>query len=155
MEESNDGLIYLCGGEIDAGEFSVEIWSENLNPDLITGLLGKPPTESHRRGDTFGPRAREYSYGQWATRTGRLDFRNGKSCEESFDDFVRSLPGDETVWRQLSSEHETRMLIVLRMRTWNREFDLSPFALGELARRQLKLHIDTYLEVDEDEAAEE
>lgn len=33
------------------------------------------------------------------------------------------------------------------------EFDLSPFALGELARRKLRLHIDTYLEVDEEKVA--
>lgn len=155
MKESSDGLIYVCGGEIDAGEFSVDIWSENLNPESITEMLGKAPTDSHRKGDTFGPRAREYTYGQWVYRTGRMDFRSGRSCEECFDDFVRSLPGDEAVWRQLSSKYQTRVFIVLRMRTWNREFDLSPFALGELARRQLKLHIDTYLEVDEDEVAEE
>ena len=63
-----------------------------------------------------------------------------------FDDFVRRWPAEEAVWDRISSEHEARVNIVLWMRTWNREFDLSPFALAELARRHLPLHIDTYLE---------
>jgi Domain of unknown function (DUF4279) len=152
MPDSSE-LMYLCGGEIDAGEFSVSITSENLDPDALAQQLGLQPTASHRRDDTFGKASRRYGYGEWRFATGRLDFRSGKSCEEQFDDFVRSLPADTAVWERIAAEHEARVFIVLWMRTWNREFDISTFALGELARRKLQLHIDTYLESDDDDDA--
>jgi hypothetical protein len=146
-------LIYACGGEIDAGEFSVSITSENLDPDSLAEQLAMQPTKSHRRNDTFGKSGRRYGYGEWCFSSGRLDFRSGKSCEKQFDDFVRSLPDDTTAWERITAEHEARVFIVLWMRTWNREFDISCFALGELARRKLQLHIDTYLESDADDVA--
>jgi hypothetical protein len=142
MADSPDGLTYLCGGEIDAGEFSVSITSDSLDPEAITRLLGLQPTESHRD---------ESGYGEWCVRTGRLDFRAEKSCEEQFDEFIRSLPADTDAWTRIAAEHRARAYIVVWMRTWNREFDISTFALGELARRRLRLHIDTYLDIDDDE----
>ena len=108
------------------------------------------PTKFHRRGDAFGKGGRTYNYGEWCFSTGRLDFRSGESCEEQFDQFVRRLPGGEAVWERIGAEHEARVFIVLWMRTWNREFDISTFALGELARRRLRVHIDTYLESDDE-----
>lgn len=110
--------MYLCSGEIDAGEFSLRITADGLDPDRITRLLGLQPTSTHRRGDTFGKRGHSYKFGQWTFSTERLDFRNGK-C----------------VW----------------MRTRNRDYDISAFALGELARRKLRLHFDTYLESDDED----
>lgn len=150
MPDSPEDLMYLCGGEIDAGEFSVSITSGNLDPARLAEQLGMQPTKSHRRGDTFGKAGLTYSYGEWCLSTGRLDFRNRESCETQFDEFVRRLPADEVVWQRIEAEHEARVFIVLWMRTWNREFDISTFALGELARRRLRLHIDTYLELDDE-----
>lgn len=143
-------LTYLCGGEIDAGEFSLTITSDDLQPGEITALLGIQPTSHHLRGDAFGKRGHIYKFGQWNYSTCRLDFRSGKSCEKEFDDFVRSLPDDAAVWERIASQHEAQVFIVLWMRTWNREFDISTFALGELARRRLRLHIDTYLESEDE-----
>lgn len=152
MSKMSDELIYLCGGEIDAGEFSLSIWSEALDPAEITQLLGVKPTGEYRRGDLNRTGTVQFNHGSWELGTGRLDFRNGKSCQESFDLFVRSLPDLPEAWNRIATEHTARVTMVLWMRTWNREFDLSPFALGELARRHLPVHIDTYLEADDEES---
>ncbi|HSH94232.1 MAG TPA: DUF4279 domain-containing protein [Roseimicrobium sp.] len=146
MPDANDQLAYLCGGEIDAGEFVLRITSDDLDPAQITKMLGLQPTETNRRGDEFGSRGHKYKFGQWCLSSGRLDFRSGKSCEQAFDDFVRRLPDDPAVWDRINSEDEGQVFIYCWMRTWNREFDISAFALGELARRKLRLHVDTYLE---------
>ena len=150
MPDSPKELMYLCGGEIDTGEFALTITSEDLQPPEISALLGIQPTSHHLRGDAFGKRGHAYQFGRWSYSTGRLDFRAGRSCEEQFDDFVRALPGDAAVWERISAQHEAQVFIYLWMRTWNREFDISTFALGELARRRLRLHIDTYLESDDE-----
>ena len=152
MANQEDKLTYLCGGEIDAGEFSLSIWSEALDPAEITQLLGVKPTEQYRRGDFNSTGEVQFKHGSWELSTGRLDFRNGKSCEESFDSFVRSLPDLPEAWNRIATAHTARVTMVLWMRTWNREFDLSSFALGELAKRHLSVHIDAYLEADDKES---
>jgi hypothetical protein len=148
MPDSNDELKYLCGGEIDAGEFSIDITSNDLRPTEITALIGLQPTSHHLQGDAFGSRGHKFKSGCWTYSSGRLDFRAGRCFEEQFDDFVRALPNTSAIWERIAAHHEAVVKICLWMRTWNREFDISAFALGELARRQLRLHIDTYIEAD-------
>ena len=143
--------MYLCGGEIDAGEFCLRVTADDLDPAQITELLRRQPTDVHRRGESVGKRGHKYKSGLWCFSTGRLDFRAEKSCEEAFDDFVRSLPDEPSNWERIATECEVQVSIYLWMRTWNREFDISAFALGELARRSLGLHIDTYLESDDED----
>ncbi len=150
MPDSSKQLMYLCGGEIDAGEFSLTITSDDLQPTEISALLAIQPSSQHLRGDAFGKRGRTYTFGCWRYATGRLDFRSGRSCEEQFDDFMRSLPDDTAAWERIASHHEAQVFICFWMRTWNREFDISTFALGELARRRLSLHIDTYFQSDDE-----
>jgi hypothetical protein len=150
VKPKSEDLTYLFGGEIDAGEFSLDIWSDDLSPAEITALLGIQPTSHYLRGDSFGNGGLKRNCGSWTYKTKRLDFRSGKCCEEQFDDFMRNLTGDDAVWARISAQHQARILIVLWMRTWNREFDNSAYALGELARRRLRLHIDTYIESPEE-----
>jgi hypothetical protein len=151
MPDLSNQYTYLCGGEIDAGEFSLSITADNLDPDTMTQLLGRQPTHTHRRGDPLGKSGHTFNFGQWRFSTGRLDFRSGKSCQEAFDEFVRSLPDAPATWERIAVECEAQVSLCLWMRTWNREFDISAFALGELARRRLSVHIDTYLESDDDD----
>ena len=40
MERSDDGLVYLCGGEMDFAEFCLDITSDDLDPKEITEALG-------------------------------------------------------------------------------------------------------------------
>ena len=105
MADSSDQLMYLCGGEIDAGEFSLRITADDLEPDQVTRLLGRQPTDAHRRGDSFGKRGGTYNFGQWTFSTGRLDFRADRSCEEAFDGFVRSLPDAPTLSEHLPNKN--------------------------------------------------
>ena len=87
--------MYLCGGEIDAGEFSVSITSESLDPVRLAEQLGMQPTKSHRGGDTFGKAGRTYNYGEWCFSTGRLDFRSaGPSCGSSRGPHHRFMQAD-------------------------------------------------------------
>ena len=149
MPDSKDRLMYLCGGEIDSGEFSLDITCDDLQPTEITRLLGIQPTSHHLRGDTFGKRGHTYKFGRWRYATARLHFHTGRCFEEEFDAFVRGLPDDPVVWEGITRRYEAGILVCLWMRTWNREFDISTFAVSELARRRLRLHIDTYFKPDE------
>jgi hypothetical protein len=150
MADRKDKLTYLFGGEIDAGAFSLSVWSEALEPTEITQLLGLQPTEHYRRGDFNRSGKLQFKHGSWELSTGRIDFRSGTSCEERFDSFVRSLPDLPEAWSRIAANYTARVTMVLWMRTWNREFDISPYALGELAKRYLPVHIDTYLEEDDE-----
>jgi hypothetical protein len=155
MSSYPEGYTYMCGGEMDAGEFYISITSDDLDPVRVAEQVGIAPTRSHRRGDPLARTGRTYSYGEWCLSTGRLDFQSGPSCEQQFDDFIRRLPSDETLWQRIQAQHSVRVSIVLWMETWNREINLSPFALGELSRFRLALNIDTYLASDDEEEAKE
>src|SRR5690349_7466783 len=98
MPDPDDQLTYLCGGEIDAGEFSLSIVSDALEPAELTRLLGIEPTAQHRCGDLNSSGKVQFNHGRWEFSTDRLDFRAGSSCEESFDSFIRSLPDLPEVW---------------------------------------------------------
>jgi hypothetical protein len=157
MEISDDGLTYLCGGEMDFADFFLDITSDDLDPKEISGLLGREPTYCHRRGEANRTGKAVYKFGRWQLSTGREDSRSCSSVYDAFDAFVRTLHGHEAPWKQISTKHDARIMVTLWMRTWNREFDLSSFALSELGRRGLGLHFDSYMEPDdqEDGASEE
>ena len=148
MLDSNDELTYLCGGEVNAGEFSIDITSEDLQPTEITALIGLQPTSHHLQGDAFGSLGHKFKFGRWRYSSGRLDFRAGRCFEQQFDDFIRALPNTPAIWGRIAAHHEAVVNVCLWMRTWNREFGISSFALGELAHRRLRLHVDTYFEAD-------
>jgi hypothetical protein len=151
MEISDDGLAYLCGGEMDFAEFCLDITSDDLDPKEITEALGVQPTYCHLKGATNRTGKAVYKFGRWQFSSGRRDARSGSSVYEAFDAFTRTLPGAEAPWPQINAKHDARIMVTLWMRTWNREFDLSSFALTELGRRGLALHFDTYLEPDDEE----
>jgi Domain of unknown function (DUF4279) len=144
MPDNNDELTYLCGGEMDSGEIILYISSEHLQPKEITTLLGLEPTRSYCRGEVSSNGKRVYNHGGWVFSSGPLHFRSGVSCEDSIDNFMRLLPENLDIWNRIVIEHDTHVSLVLWMHTWNREFDISTFALSELSRRKLKLHVDTY-----------
>ncbi|HTI71664.1 MAG TPA: DUF4279 domain-containing protein, partial [Candidatus Limnocylindria bacterium] len=127
-------LVYAFGGEVDAGEFSLDITSDELQPAEISALLGLQPTYQHSPGESFGERSLPFKFGRWKHTTARLDFRAVHCFEEQFDDFVRALPDNPTVWERIAAQYDANVVIRAWMHTWNREFDISPFALGELAR---------------------
>lgn len=76
------------------------------------------PTEHYRRGDLNRTGKVRLNHGSWEFSTGRLDFRRDRSCEESFDSFVRSLPDLPEAWVRIAGEHTARITMVLWMRTW-------------------------------------
>lgn len=146
MSDSEDDLIYAGGGEIDTGEFSLVITSDTLEPAEITGLLGIQPTDSHRRGD-LNQAGKPFPFGRWRLATPRIDFRTGPVFfQNSFDAFVRMLPDARDAWSRIAGEYQAQVFVHLWMKTWNREFEVSFFALSELVRRRLSLHVDIYAE---------
>lgn len=151
MQISDDGLAYLCGGEMDFAEFCLDITSDDLDPKEITEALGVEPTYCHRKGETNRTGKAVYKFGRWQLSTGRRDSRSRSSVYEAFDAFIRTLPGAEAPWEEINANHDALIMVTLWMRTWNREFDLSSFALSELGRRRLRLHFDTYVEPDDPE----
>jgi len=98
MQISDDGLAYLCGGEMDFAEFCLDITSDDLDPKEITDALGVEPTYWHRKGETNRTGKAVYKFGRWQLSTGRRDSRSRSSAYEAFDAFIRTLPGAEAPW---------------------------------------------------------
>jgi hypothetical protein len=146
-----EDLIYLCGGEIDQGRFELSIWGDALDPEEITKLLGISPTDSYRKGDV-NSKGRIKNHGSWSFDTEKISFRSGTSCEDAFLEYLKRLPGSTDLWRDLNRRFKCRVTMVLYMQTWNREFDISTEAMQELVSKNLSLHIDTYLESQDEDA---
>lgn len=127
--------------------FELDVEGENLDPAAVTKLLGVKPTRSHRKGDEHPRRKILYDTGAWTLSSGevRLDPSYG---EKAFERWLVTVPARGEAFRKLSRRYRVTLRIVLYAQAYNSEFYLSPKVLAMLAKRGIRVMIDTYLSLD-------
>jgi Domain of unknown function (DUF4279) len=137
-------------GEIGKTKVSLRLFSDDLDPESVTSLLGRQPTRSWRAGDMkFG---RPAKFGSWHLNSdplapGDLDTQIGS--------LLGSLPTDMAVWNDLTKQHRADLFCGLFLTESNQGLVLSPDTMAAVAIRGLKLSLDIYGSPDADEAAGE
>jgi len=132
----------LCtvGGLVDETSVCLAVYGEDLDPERVTELLGRPPTSSHRRGDR-GPKSPLYKRGGWF-----LELRGAapEGPEELVSKVLRQVPDDEAVWRKLGQLYEVQLRFAFHMTGSNRGFDFPADLVGKVAHLHASLVFDIY-----------
>lgn len=138
------GTIWVSG-PIDWLSVRLLLKSQNLEPQLVTQLLGVEPSNSHvpntpiiRRDGSEGPIRAE---GFWS-----LSVVNQENTEVSFEDaaalLLARLPDDPVVWRKLPAQ--PHLIFSLGMSRPNCGFNISPDLARLAVDRNILLGFDIY-----------
>jgi hypothetical protein len=143
-------VIGTAGGPIDRTRVTLAVHGDDLDPDAVTALLGRTPTDAHRRGDRKGPRSPPYRCGGWFL---VLEGTAPEDAESLTRALLEALPADHAIWTKLHAAYELQLWLGLFVKHWNRGLDLSVELLTRLATLKIPLVFDIYVEVDEDDEA--
>jgi hypothetical protein len=113
---------------------------EQLDPEELTSLIGKPPTEARRKGELLlsGAFART---GVWSLRAtdrepGDLDAQIAELLDDASQDLL--------MWRDVSQRFKAELFCGLFLGRNNQGVGVSPTRLLKLGERNIELSFDIY-----------
>lgn len=131
------------GGPIDSCSASLRLFGEDLDPDVVTTVLGATPTTACRKGDVTRLKVttRVEPHGKWLL---MIDHRAGAELEVLINELLDRMTGDLRVWADLTGRFRADLFCGLQMEAWNRGLSFSPATLRRVADRGLELGLDIY-----------
>jgi hypothetical protein len=147
---SLDDMVLLAGGEVDEYHICLRFFGDDLDPDVVSSMLGAKPTTSCRKGDLFRGKVSERieKTGKWLL---RLPEKPGGEFEPQVDTLLDGLTQDLSVWRELTGKYSADLFCGVWLRNWNRGMGLSPRLMARLAERGLELGVDIYADLEGDD----
>lgn len=126
---------------------SLRFFGETLDPDEITRLLGKLPSDAERKGDVVGPRKNRVArQGSW--RLNAVDREPGDLAAQ-VDEILAGTTTDLAIWKQLAQTHQVDLFCGVFLTSSNEEVRVAPAALSKLGERDIQLSLDIYAAVEE------
>lgn len=149
----SDDLEYIAeiGGRFEEFSVGVNFYSENLDRDEITNLLGHNPTkawnagERHPIGNT--KKTKITNWGKWYLSSER----DSTDLNIKIKDLLEKLTDDLNKWQKLTSKYESWIDVAGYMNNWNRGFMLETDVLKLLSERNLEIYFDIYFDGDDNE----
>jgi hypothetical protein len=128
----------------------LRLFSDNLDPESVTSLLGCQPTTSWRAGEMkFG---RPAKFGSWHLNS---DLLVPGDLDTQIRNLLASLSCDIAIWNDLTKQHRADLFCGLFLTESNQGLVLTPDTMAAIAQRGLKLSLDIYGSSDADESAGE
>jgi hypothetical protein len=130
---------------------SLRFVGDDLDPDLISRMLGALPTASVCKGDVrLTPKGREIvAYtGIWRLEAdcGAID-----SLDRQIASIFDGLSDDLSAWRELAARYRGDIFAGLFLHHANEGLSLEPSTLAAIGERNLMLDFDIYSGTDDDE----
>ena len=124
---------------------------DEVQIDTITDLLKQAPTSMTKKGQLMNGRPGEqgmrYDFWSWEYSSLTFDYASeSKSLSERLLDFLKLFPKEEAVWDTIQQSFQCSIYLPVEKDHFQIEFDISPEALGALARRSIRLDISTLVE---------
>jgi len=123
---------------------SLRIFGQHLDPDEITSLLGKTPTDAVRRGQII----RSKSGHEHTARQGRWSVKVESCSPGDLDAQVAALlagtTDDLAVWHKVVSDFHADVFCGVFLEVSNEGLSIAPATLKQLGERGLKLDLDIY-----------
>jgi hypothetical protein len=143
--EIHGEVIGEVGGLVDRCRLTLGIYSENLDPDEISRLLGCAPSRAHRRGDArrSGPPWHE---GAWLL---SVEGKSPTGPDELVRLLLARLPVDDGLWADLRSRFRLRLGFGIFTERWNRGFELSADAVRRINTLGAGLGFDIYADLED------
>jgi len=129
----------------------LRFFGDTLDPDEITRLLGKPPSDAERKGDTVGPRKNRVArQGSW-----RLEVadREPDDLDSQVEELLNGLTDDLSIWRHIAQTCRADLFCGAFLASHNEEFHVSPTTLLRLGERGIRLSLDIYAHVESSQSA--
>jgi|GEM_PF-1097883 len=145
------------GGRFEETSVTLSVYSEELDREEVSSLLGTQPTkawnsgELHPVGNGRSGKQRIVDWGKWWFSSKR----NCEPIETKIRQILQSCTGDLKAWQILTSKYDVWLTIAAYADNWNRELRLPADILQLLAERNLSLDIDAYFYGDDDDEQEE
>jgi hypothetical protein len=131
-------------GQIGRTKVSLRLFSDNLDPESVTSLLGRRPTRSWRAGEMKF--SRPAKFGSW-----HLQSDAPGDLDAQIRGLLASLSPDIAIWNCLTKQHHADLFCGLFLTEGNQGLVLAPNTMDAIARRGLKLSLDIYSARDIDE----
>jgi len=140
------------GGSFEEFSVGVNFYSEHLDKDEITSLIGANPTKAWNQGERHqvgnSKKTRITEWGKWYLTSKRDSKDLNVKLQELFD----SLTSDLNNWKILTAKYESWIDVAGYMNNFNRGFSLKPEILKMVSDRNIEIVFDIYYDgEDEDE----
>ena len=131
----------VTGGIVDSSSASLCFYSEDLDPDKISEILGVEASTYFRKGHRRNANAKPYKKGAWIL---RIEGDAPSGPNEHLEKLLNNFSLSENIWEQLRNEYESRISVGIHMSGWNRGFALSPKVLALIKNTGIELDFDIY-----------
>jgi hypothetical protein len=131
------------GGPIDSCSATLRLYGDDLDPDVVTALLGASSTTACRKGDVTRLKVttRTERSGKWLL---TIEHQAGVTLEEVINALLDRVTGDLAVWGDLTKQFKVDLFCGLQMKEWNRGLSISAETLKRVGERGLELGLDIY-----------
>lgn len=136
-------MCVTMGGRVGRTKVALRLFSENLDPELVTSLLGRQPTNAWRAGTFLFNRPTKL--GMWS-----LDSESSDDLDTQIKNILASLSSDMNVWNELTKQHRADFFCGLFLTSDNEGLTLTPATMAAISQRGLELSLDIYGSVKED-----
>ncbi len=131
---------------------TLRIIGDDLVPDEISHLLGPSPTHAQTKGDEIVGKktgnVRIAKFGMWRLQASDCE---PEDLNSQIQFILDRLTNDLVIWKSLASRYKMDLFCGLFMECGNEGMDISPESLLALGSRGIKLDLDIYGPVSDEE----
>lgn len=128
------------GGDVRDATVTLVLYAQEIDLDAVTAVIGRSPSEAHRRGDLIGRRKnRPARIGLWSlSAPERLGFT------EQVAYLLAQTTADQDAWDRLASAHDIQLRCAVYLHSWNEGLSLDPGQLQDIGRRHWSFQLSLY-----------
>jgi hypothetical protein len=127
------------GGAAKSTKASLNLYSTEIDLEMISKVLGCQPTDSHRKGDFNLNIGAPSPIGLWG-----LQAPDNLSFPAKIEYLVRATPAERSVWDALTQNHTVKLSCGIFLQSWNEGFAVPADLLAEIGLRHWELDLDLY-----------
>jgi len=122
---------------------ALRVAGDDLDPNEITRLLGRPPTRAYSKGDAIaaGSGTRIATFGHWQLHAKDAE---PEDLNKQVAELLAGLTQDLQVWSFIARQYRLDLFCGLFMRERNEGASLSPATLHSIGQRSIRLDLDIY-----------
>ena len=124
---------------------SLRYFGDDLIPDALTSVLGRPPTNARTKGEVIPNKTkgsvRVAEFGSWLYSVAR---RKPGDLDGQIQELFGSLTTDLSVWRVLAAKYKPDLFVGLFMKESYEGIEISALCLDMLSARGVSLSLDIY-----------
>jgi hypothetical protein len=143
-----EGTVWF-GGEIERACLWLRFMGDDLEPEEITNLLGRTPSHSRRKGETF---VRKSGAARTGSRILEIDLPYEMTVEDGIPALFAQLTNDLSVWQSLTEKYKAELVCDAIVRGANQGFELPAEVVKLIAARNLTFGVDIFPQRDDEQA---